>query len=88
MMQQMQQMVAQLAEELMNKSAEQSAQITQEAVAPLAEAVQANGEQIKMTQEAIPPIAQSVEEISARLAQLTQLAMSENGRNPNPPEQP
>ncbi|MGW8178164.1 MAG: hypothetical protein ACWGQW_05255 [bacterium] len=84
MMQQMQQTVAQLAEELMNKSAEQSAQITQEAVAPLAEAVQANGEQIKMTQEAIPPIAQSVEEISARLAQLTQLAMSENGRNPNP----
>jgi methyl-accepting chemotaxis protein len=88
MQQQMQEVIAQLGEEILNKSGEQSMAVVQEAVGPIAEVVQQNSEQIKQTQEAIPPLAESIDQIGARLAQLMQLASQANGRAANTPQQP
>lgn len=89
---QMQQILAQLSEQILNKAGEQSMQIAQETVGqamqPVAEAVQGNAQQIAATQQAIEPMSTSIEEIATRLNELIQIAGMADGREPNRNQQP
>ena len=81
---QMQQILAQLTEQILNKTN----QTIEEAVGPVADQVSQNADQIALTQQALPEMQQNIEVVATRLSELIQAASSANGRQPNTPEQP
>jgi hypothetical protein len=83
----LQQILQQLAVEILERSAEQSAQIVQDAVLPLEESLQSTQDAVTGIAEQIPPLQSAVQQIVEQLGILMEAAASDN-RQQDPPEQP